>query len=289
VKIEHFPEDGNPVTRVYVDGALIGESSNYYGKESGAPAEPSYTVANFYALFSTDFVGYFDNIKLDADAKRYDGDFSEEIPKEYTADFDFEDTELGEPNLEGLTTTPNPEDGNSIVIAKENETSENTVLKLTAKSSKTAGNWVKVKASTATLGGAYVYELDIFAETLNRTGDIAQIYLRNEKGGTIFALNMTFLKSEGGHKLLFKEKTEDSSVNGEILRVDEVISGWFTLRIEYDPATQTAKVTVNGTYSGESGAYYSEGTKTSAFGSVDFYTTFATDAVILLDNISLKK
>jgi hypothetical protein len=288
VRIEHYPFGGEPITMVFVDGELIAESRNYKESQAGAPATPQYTEARFYCLFSTDFVAYFDNLKLDADGENYVGNPPAEEEK-YLGELDFEGEELGEPNLEGLTTTPNPEDGNSIVIAKENETSENTVLKLTAKSSKTAGNWVKVKAPTATLGGAYVYELDIFAETLNRTGDIAQIYLRNEKGAVIFALNMTFLKSGDGHKLLFKEKTEDSSVNSEILRVDDVISGWFTLRIEYDPATQTAKVTVNGTYSGETDAYYSEGTKTSAFGSADFYTTFATDAVILLDNISVKK
>ena len=289
VRIEHYPEEGTPVTRVYVDSTLIGESSNYLGKQSGtAPNEPSYTIANFYALFSTDFVGYFDNITLNADAKRYDGDFTEELPKEYTADFDFEDAELGEPNLEGLTTTPNPEDGNSIKIEKESEGVENNVLRLTAKTSSKAGNWIKVEAPKGE-GTTYVYELDICAETLNRTGDIAQIFFRNTNGGTIFSLNMTFLRTDGGHKLLFKEKTADSSVNGTILRVDEVISGWFKLRVEYDAETCEAKITVNGTYTGTTGAYYSEANKAAPFGGVDFYTTFATDAVLLFDNISLKK
>ena len=288
VRIEHYPLGGEPITMVFVDGELIAESRNYKESQAGAPKTPQYTEARFYCLFSTDLVAYFDNLKLDADGENYVGNPPAEEEK-YLGELDFEGEELGEPNMTGLTTQPNPEDGNSIVIAKENETSENTVLKLIAKSSKTAGNWVKVRASDESVGSAYVYELDIFAETLNRTGDIAQIYLRNEKDAVIFALNMTFLKSGDGHKLLFKEKTEDSSVNGEILRVDDVISGWFTLRIEYDPATQTAKVTVNGTYSGETDAYYSEGTKTSAFGSADFYTTFATDAVILFDNISVKK
>ena len=288
VKIEHFPEDGNPVTRVYVDGTLIGESSNYLGKESGAPAEPSYTVANFYALFSTDFVGYFDNIRLNADAKKYDGDFSEEIPKEYTADFDFEDAELGEPNLDGLTTTPNPEDGNTIKIERESESSENKVIRLTSKSSTTAGNWIKINAPKGE-GTTYVYELDICAETLNRAGDIAQIFFRNTNGATIFALNMKFVKTDGGHKLTFQEKNSDNSATAIFLSVNEVISGWFKLRVEYDITTCTATVTVNGTHVGTTGAYYSEANKVAPFGGVDFYTTFATDAVLLFDNISLKQ
>ena len=287
VRIEHYPEEGTPVTRIYVDGTLIGESSNYLGKQSGAPSEPAYTIANFYALFSTDFVGYFDNIVLNADAKRYDGSFNEELPEEYTADFDFDEAELGEPNLEGLTTTPNPEDGNSIVIRRENETSENNVLCLTAKTSSKAGNWVKVEAPKGD-GTTYVYEMDVCAETLNRAGDIAQIFFRNTKGGTIFALNMKFVKSGNGHKLTFMEKISGGTSTPIFFSVDEVLSGWFSLRIEYDTVTCTATVTVNDTHVGTTGAYYSEVNKSGDLGGVDFYTTFATDAVLLLDNISLK-
>ena len=73
------------------------------------------------------------------------------------------------------------------------------------------------------------------------------------------------------------------------LSLDEVISGWFSLRVEYDSVNCTAKVTVNDTHTGETSAYYNETTKSSDFGGVDFYTTFSTDAVLLFDNISLKK
>ena len=288
IRIEHYPLGGEPLTLVFVDGEQIAASRNYRESQAGAPKEPQYTEARFYCLFSTSFAAYFDNIRLDADSEKYVGELPTE-PEKYLGEFDFEGEDEGEPNMSGLTTLPNPEDGNSIVIAKENADSDNTVLRLTAKTSKTAGNWVKIKASEESLGASYVYELDICAENLNRAGDIAQIYFRNEKGATIFALNMTFQRTEGGHTLLFKEKTEDSSVNGEILRVDEVISGWFTLRIEYDPDTALAKVTVNGKYSGETSAHYSEATRSHSLGSVDFYTTFSTDATLLFDNISVKK
>lgn len=288
VRIEHYPCDGAPITKIFVDQTLLAESSNYQGKESASPAEPAYTSASFYALFATNFVGYFDNITLDTDAQKYVGDFSEEIPEEYKGEFDFEDSELGEPNLDGLATTQSPESGNSILIGKESEASDNKVLRLTAKTSTKAGNWIKLSAPD-TDEGIYVFEADICAEVLNRTGDIAQIFFRNTKGLTVFALNMKFIKENGGHKLTFQEKNKDESAKAIFLTVNEVISGWFTLRVEYDPATCIATVTVNGTHSGTTGAYYSEENKSDAFGGVDFFTTFSTDATLIFDNISVKK
>ena len=128
---------------------------------------------------------------------------------------------LARPNLEGLTTTPNPEDGNSIKIERESENVENNVLRLTAKTSSKAGNWIKVEAPKGE-GTTCVYELDICAETLNKAGDIAQIFFRNSSGATVFSLNMKFVKSGNGHKLTFQEKVADGSKTAIFLSVDEV-------------------------------------------------------------------
>ena len=66
IKIIQYHKDGMPEkTLVYVDGSLIGESTNYFGKESGKLGSGK-GVVNFYALFSTNFSVVFDNISYDA-------------------------------------------------------------------------------------------------------------------------------------------------------------------------------------------------------------------------------
>ena len=62
VKLVHYRENDLPViTELYVDGALVGTSDNYLGKESSNPGK-GYVTARFYCLFSTNHSVVLDNL-----------------------------------------------------------------------------------------------------------------------------------------------------------------------------------------------------------------------------------
>ncbi len=293
IRVEHYRNvEGGPVTLLYVDGDLIGTSTNYIEKHSGAAPDAKFDFARFYATYVVDYTVFLDNVNCEVSNIPLDEELLPEPSEPFDGYIDFEDAELGEPDVQGLLTKPNPETGNSIEVVEDPFDRRGQALKLTAKPSTTAGNWVYASSPEVEGGdGVYVFETDLYVSSLNKNSVGVQIYIYS---GTVavFAVDMTIVKQSDGVTLIFDEKNSDNSRNEVFLRVDEHISSYFTLRLEYDPTECVGTVTVitdNDEYSADTDAYYREDTKSGEFTRAAFYTTFGADAEIYLDNIVTEK
>ena len=291
IRIEHYRNDGAPViTAVYVDGTLVGTSNNYLGKHNGTWDAVRFDMASMYALFSTSFTVLLDNLHTESSSSIYgtnpDDGGEENVPTSGEKT-DFENAPLGQPNIEGLSTKPNPEEGNSIEIKRDPLNESNQALCITAKPSTTAGNWVYKDVSKSTVGGIYTFDFDVYAHMLGKSSFAAQIFFYSDVK-TVAAVDVTFYKADGGVRVTFDEKVSDNSKNEIFLRADDTLSGYLHIRMSYDSSTSSITVTLTAAekqYTATTAAYYSEATKGLAVTRVAFYTLFGTDAVVYLDNI----
>ena len=293
VRVEHYRTvEGGPITLIYVDDELLAVSDNYAGKQSGTMPSAKLDNVKFYALWGVDYSVMLDNVNAEASAEELDESLIPEPPEPFDGYIDFEDSDLGEPDVEGLSTKPNPEPGNSIEVAEDPLDRRNQTLKITAKPSSTAGNWVYMSAPDEESGeGVHVFETDVYVAVMNKSSIGLQIYLYND-AKSVFAMDMTVFKQAGGVTLTFDEKNSAGDRNAVFLRVDEVIDGYFTLRVEYDPNECVATVTVttdDGEFSATTDAYYNEVSKSDGFTKAALYTTFGTDAEIYLDDMVTEK
>ncbi len=288
VRVEHYRTDGAPlITCLYIDGEFIGISNNYYGKEKGTYEAPHFRDTDFYALYAADYTLRYDNMYTESNSDIYDG----YIPAPYDGFIDFEDAEVGPPVMEGLSVKPNPEEGNSIEIAEDPLDDENLALKLTAKPSTTAGNWINLDIPKGESSGTYQLEMDVYVDKMGANWCSSQIYFY---GGskTVFSIDVSYTKVGDGIRLTVDEKAEDKTVNGIILSIDQVIESYFTLVVKYDINTNRATVTViteEDVYEGTTGAYFSEATKSLAVEKISFYTLYGTDIEMYFDNIKVSK
>ena len=293
VRVEHYRTvEGGPITLIYVDDELLAFSDNYAGKQSGTMPSAKLDNVKFYALWGVDYSVMLDNVNAEASAEELDESLLPEPPEPFDGYIDFEDSDLGEPNVEGLSTKPNPEPGNSIEVAEDPINRRNQALKITAKPSSTAGNWVYMSAPDEESGeGVHVFETNVYVAVMNKSSIGLQVYLYND-AKSVFAMDMTVFKQAGGVTLTFDEKNSAGDRNAVFLRVDEVIDGYFTLRVEYDPNECVATVTVttdDGEFFATTDAYYNEVSKSDGFTKAALYTTFGTDAEIYLDDMVTEK
>ena len=293
VRVEHYREGESQITCLYVDGALLGTSDNYVGKHSATVMNtPKFNDSSFYALFDADYTVLLDNLHSESADDTYGAELPKpDVTEPYDGYIDFDDAEPGAPSISGISVKPNPEDGNSIEIAEDPLDENNLALKLVAKPSKTAGNWIYVNMPDGEGSGTYFFETDIYVKTVGTAKCGAQLYLYSGSM-TVFAMDISFVLSDGGVTLIFDEKTADGGRNEVFLRVDEVIDSYFTLSVELDPETCVATVTVaaeNGEYSAETDAYYKEETKALTVDKVAFYTLFGSDVEMYLDDIVAEK
>jgi len=293
VRVEHYRTvEGGPITLIYVDDELLAVSDNYAGKQSGTMPSAKLDNVKFYALWGVDYSVMLDNVNAEASAEELDESLIPEPPEPFDGYIDFEGAELGEPDVQGLSTKPNPEPGNSIEVAEDPLDGRNQTLKITAKPSSTAGNWVYMSAPDEESGeGVHVFETNVYVAVMNKGSIGLQVYLYND-AKSVFAMDMTVFKQAGGVTLTFDEKNSANDRNAVFLRVDEVIDGYFTLRVEYDPNECVATVTVttdDGEFSATTDAYYNEVSKSDGFTKAALYTTFGTDAEIYLDDMVTEK
>ena len=293
VRVEHYRTvEGGPITLIYVDDELLAVTDNYAGKQSGTMPSAKLDNVKFYALWGVDYSVMLDNVNAEASAEALDESLLPEPPEPFDGYIDFEDSDLGAPNVEGLSTKPNPEPGNSIEVAEDPLDRRNQTLKITAKPSSTAGNWVYMSAPDEESGeGVHVFETNVYVAVMNKSSIGLQVYLYND-AKSVFAMDMTVFKQAGGVTLTFDEKNSAGDRNAVFLRVDEVIDGYFTLRVEYDPNECVATVTVttdDGEFSDTTNAYYNEVSKSDGFTKAALYTTFGTDAEIYLDDMVTEK
>ena len=293
VRVEHYRTvEGGPITLIYVDDELLAVSDNYAGKQSGTMPSAKLDNVKFYALWGVDYSVMLDNVNAEASAEELDESLIPEPPEPFDGYIDFEDSDLGEPDVQGLSVTPNPEAGNSITVVEDPINRRNQALKITAKPSTTAGNWVYMSAPDEESGeGVHVFETNVYVAVMNKNSIGLQVYLYND-AKSVFAMDMTVFKQAGGVTLTFDEKNSAGDRNAVFLRVDEVIDGYFTLRVEYDPNECVATVTVttdDGEFSATTDAYYNEVSKSDGFTKAALYTTFGTDAEIYLDDMVTEK
>ena len=286
VRLVHYREGNTPlITELYVDGALVGTSDNYLGKESGN-ASKGYNTARFYCLFSTNHTVLLDNILCDSSNDAYTAE-KPETPEnvDRAGYYSFDSSLVGDTDIDGVKINQNPEAGNSVAIAADPTNAENKTLEIVTQSSSTAGNHVYFD-SDGKSGSKAVFETKINITELNRAADILQIFLNGAKG-TFFSVNIQLNRTSGGVMPRVYEKTADNSRNTTIVEATEELVGWFTLRIEYDYATRVATVSINGTYTGTTDAYYKEGNG-GPMTKADFYTTFASDLCLYLDGVTVE-
>ena len=286
VRLVHYREGNTPlITELYVDGALVGTSDNYLGKESGN-ASKGYTTARFYCLFSTNHTVLLDNILCDSSNDAYTAE-KPETPEEVdrAGHYGFSSSLVGDTAISGVKINQNPEAGNSVAIAADPTNAENKTLEVVTQSSSSAGNHIYFD-SDGKSGSKAVFETRINITELNRAADILQIFLQGAKG-TFFSVNIQLNRTSGGVMPRVYEKNADNSRNTTIVEATEELVGWFTLRIEYDYTARLATVTLNDTYTGTTDAYYKDGIG-GPMTKADFYTTFACDLCLYLDDVTVE-
>jgi hypothetical protein len=64
LRIEYVMKDGKPTTSIYVDGDLVGTSTNFNGnlRDGGGTPSTTYNNTRFFALMSAEFTVLFDNV-----------------------------------------------------------------------------------------------------------------------------------------------------------------------------------------------------------------------------------
>jgi len=311
VRLEFYPAgdgaDKTPVTKIFVDGTLIAISDNYFGKENNKAIATAYNSARFYALQSTELEVYFDNITAGKIKQEYKagtigsiGDGSDPVTPPAGGEgggttekkegfYDFEVSGTGNVTVEGVELNPNTkEEGNTMTVIADPKKAANKVLAMQTKKSSVAGNTIRFTAANAANANCYVAEFDIEVDATYSTKDfIAQFYFTNGKSTNISTLNLNFKYKEGAYVIssIQARHNKNGASSGDI--VTDVAAGErLKLRFEYYTENGMCKVYINDKYVGEQINYWNADNSKLGYTCARFYTTYATENLIYIDNFT---
>ncbi len=232
IRVEYFYTGvaETTVTKIFLDGALRTESTNFYGKKPSGDSKPelSYPEVHFYTLYDPTVDVYLDNLFAEKDNALY---VSEPIfnPNRVTDFEDYESSTLtGEMNgaLHG---------GNGVIEVIDNpypsEASDASGKLLHFASSNGMASFSKRIESLVSDGNAYVFEADIYIANASEQGAITQMYFEHTKG-KIFALTLAPGNDAGGRYVdLSILNTKNNTAKTALARI--YLGNWVKLRIEY--------------------------------------------------------
>ena len=300
-RIEHYVGTAEEVrTLIYVNGEIVGESDNFYGKsrpDAVNQNEPKqdYKVARWYALNSADMTVLFDNLVAEIVSKDYtapEGGTTPEKPAEPVAGkFDFEGTTALPGDIQ--FTNSGAATSDLAVIADPTLASgaaANNVLKFAAGAGVSSGNTVAFNSvgSASDSANCYVAEMSFYFKSVKDNSVPFQFYLRNSSNTNIYALNFDMKESSGKLMLRLYEKTGNTADKDTVVDWFEV-SDWLTLRVEYYKDAKIAKIYINGVCVAENDAVWSAENATVDFTRCTFFALRATNAEVYIDNVNLQK
>lgn len=294
-------------SKIYVNGDLIGVGSLWGGINTISRNYNYFYVANSAAVDV-----YLDNVAPENIDLVYTGEDGEEIanpdvelPKggestkveaddDHDGIFDFEDQEIGTPDVKGLQTKVNgAEYGNNMDIAEDPKDAANKVLLYrTMVASNGLANSMIFTASKNSPAGAncHVLEFDMLLEEFS--AGTLQISMNGSYSGNeqkFFNTNCSANMSKGTFTI--SGKTEKVSWPGTIVGATPV-KGWVNVRFEYYKDQGIMKVYYDGEFRGESDLIWNEANKSASFTYATFYTTRDTNCKFYVDNViaeSIKK
>ena len=292
--------------KIYVNGEHIGTGSSW-----GGITTISRHYKYFYVVNALDASIYLDNVipekvekvftdaegneVADPDIKLPLGGESSKVAADDDHDghFDFEDQELGTPNVVGLQTKVNgAEYGNNMDIVTDPKDAANKVLVYkTMVASNGLANSMIFTASKDSPAGAncHVFEFDILLGDFSGT---MQISLNGSYSGNeqkIFNTNCSANMKKGTFTIA--GKTEAVSWPGGIVSATPFM-GWVKVRLEYYKDLGIMQVYYDGEYRGESDLVWNQANKGASLTHVTVYTTRDTNCELFFDNVvveSIKK
>ena len=292
--------------KIYVNGNLVGIGSLWGGINT-----ISRNYNYFYIVNASAVDVYLDNVIPENIDLVYTNENGEEVdnpdielPKggestkvdadsDHDGVFDFDDQEIGTPNVKGLQTKVNgAEYGNNMDIAADPKDAANKVLMYrTMVASNGLANSMIFTASKNSPAGAncHVLEFDMLLEEFSGTLQISMngSYSGNEQ--KFFNTNCSANMSK--NTFTISGKTEKVSWPGTIVGATPV-KGWVNVRFEYYKDQGLVKVYYDGELRGESDLIWNEANKSASFAYATFYTTRDTNCKFFVDNVvaeSIKK
>ena len=165
---------------------------------------------------------------------------------------------------------------------------KNKLLAMQTKKSSVAGNTIRFTAANAENANCYVAEFDIEVDATYSTKDfIAQFYFTNGKSTNISTSNLNFKYKDGAYVISSIQARHNSNgtASGDI--VTDVAAGErLKLRFEYYTENGMCKVYINDKYVGEQINYWNADNSKLEYTCARFYTTYATENLIYLDNFT---
>ena len=287
IRLEHYLDvDGLPRTKLFLDGTLIGVSTNYYGKQAGE-RNTEYTKFKFYSLLSTDCVVYLDNVYAESNDEEYVDetptggaiitDPTLTVPDKYIFDGDG----IGGTLPAGITHT-NSSTGDGYIEVVDDPRGDGKALEFTTYAG--TGDHVKFKKKDTEENNCYVLEFDMCFSQVNKSGGVAyQIRLG-------YAYMLTISVTAGG-QLSFGDMSGSSNAVSTSFERKFDAYAWHTVRVEHyldvDGAPIT-KIFVDEDLVGKSDNYFGKekDSRNTSYDHVNFYAVSSIDASLLIDNLS---
>ncbi len=212
IRVEYYYGDAENVrTKIYLDEQLRAESTNYYGKNNGAPSD-KYTEAQFYSLNPCLQTTYFDNVCAGKSEQTY---VSEPIAMPYLIkDFESDDS-LYQTILGTATVVTDPED------------KDNHALYINGKT-----NVSFLGTTLSASPNCFATELAVYGAEMSE-GEYFNIYLHGSK--TAKAPAVWQIKMVDGELSVYEVKLVGGAEQPVSAPIAEGLPSdeWVTLRFEY--------------------------------------------------------
>ena len=307
-RLEFYPdgdgEENIPMTKIFVDGILVARSDNFFGKEkTNAKISTNYISARFYALQSTTLVTYLDNIKANKEKIVYTPGEIGTLPEKPSdpstpttppsdpseakyGKYSFDSVDIGSVKVDGVELNWNKaEAGNSMGVIADPKNAANKLLEMIIAPSTQAGNTVnfKINENATDSDNCYTLEMEIgFDFTYSTKSIVSQVYIK--KGGNNITTSNLVFTSDGRLTIQARHNSKGSS-SGNVVS-NYAFGTRNTIRMEYYKDVGKVKYFIGDSYVGEALNYWDDANKALLADKATFYTTYATEAHIFIDNVT---
>ncbi len=228
VRVEYYftGAEDTTVTKIFLDGNLRAESNNFYGKKSEGGAKPDllFHELHFYTLFDPTVDVCLDNIFANKDRELYK---SEPIVNPYHVS-DFEDSEYGKLPM-GVTADDSSYEITDNPFADEGSGASGKVLHFFAPSGMASVE--KNIESLVNTGNAYVFESDVYIDSLSSGGAVTQTYIQSADGSIMAFTLRAGSDPLGEYAELCVLNKKNNTAAAPLAKI--YLDRWVKLRIEY--------------------------------------------------------
>ena len=270
IRIEYYVGSASEVViKNFLDGALIYNSNNYYGRKTGEVVEPDpvYDMASIYSTYPSTMVFHLDNV------------IAEKSTKKYVPEAVYNPNRVKDFEGEGMPTGVKAQDSQ---LTADPLGGPNRVLK--------ANGTVTVSTTEhLTPANVFVYDSDVYIPSSAPDGSLATLYMTsNTVGESLYALTFSAV-TEGEKRLVRLSVTTKEGVTDKVVGYAP-IGEKFHLRVEYyryqyneDYSKIQSIVYINGKESGRSDVGYYLYNVPRDYAKLIFKT--ASGAEVYLDNL----